>query len=76
MVLNLGGIHPYNAVMVPEGKGQVRVLSFNGASYASVFDGEASGLVRFPVVTGSYQLKVLGKLETVPGVFLLADETE
>ena len=76
VVLNLGGIHPYNAVKVPEATGHVRVLAFNGAHYAPVFDGEGAGLVRFPTVTGSYQMKVLGKLETLPGVFLLPDETE
>lgn len=76
VVLNLGGIHPYNAVKVPEATGLLRVLAFNGARYTTVFDGEASELIRFPTVTGSYQLKVLGKLETVPGVFLLPDETE
>ncbi len=66
----------YNAVKLTKGKGSVRVLAFNGARYETVFNGEASDHVRFPTVTGSNQLKVLGKMESVPGVFLLPDETE
>lgn len=76
VVLNLGGIRPYNAVTVPESQSRLRVLAFNGARYETVFDGETSGSVRFPTVTGSYQLKVLGKMKVPPEVFLLPEKSE
>jgi len=82
LVLNLGGIYPYNALRWQDpGVEALEIQAFNGTHYERVYSGVWNGTVQFPKVTGSYQLKLTvtkGKPESdiQPEVGLLAENQE
>ena len=75
VTVDLGGIYPYDSVHWQVSR--LEVQAFNGTTYEKVYEGPG-GRVRFPVVTGSYKLKLLapeGAAEEPPRVFLSDAET-
>lgn len=64
LVVNLGGIYPYDQVIF-SGQGDYQIFAFNGTTYAPVWQGSQSPAT-FPVVTGSYQLKLVAREGTLP----------
>ena len=65
LVVDLGGIYPYNLVEVVA-EGNVEIQAFNGTRYETVYQGPG-GKCGFETVTGSYKLKILGDgLEEAP----------
>jgi len=61
VMADLGGIYPFNALEF-SARGAVEVLAFNGTRYESVWQGTDSP-ARFPTVTGSYRLKLVGEVD-------------
>lgn len=60
LILNLGGIYPYNTLRWQDPEVQrLEIWAFNGTRYVQVYAGALSGSVRFPTVTGSYQMKLI-----------------
>ncbi len=59
IVVDLGGIFPYNLVEV-DTEETVEVFAFNGTRYEQVYQGPG-GQCRFGTVTGSYKLKITGQ---------------
>ncbi len=59
IVVDLGGIYPYNQVDVAA-EGVVEIQAFNGTRYVPVYSGPG-GVCRFDAVTGSYKLKITGQ---------------
>lgn len=64
LVVNLGGIYPYNRVDFA-GQGDYQLLAFDGSTYTPIWQG-AQSPARFPTVTGSYQLKLVARDGVVP----------
>ena len=60
IVVDLGGIYPYNAVEFA-GRGNVEIHAFNGTRYEPVWEGTSPA--RFDTVTGSYKLRLVGDVD-------------
>lgn len=74
LTVMLGGIYPYNAVVLP-GTGWYEIHAFRGTRFARIWSGYGP-YARFETVTGSYQLKLIsrdGAWETPPQVRVLFD---
>ena len=61
LVADLGGIYPFNRVDFAA-EGPVTVEVFNGTRYETIWAGTQSP-ARFPTVTGSYRLRLRGRVD-------------